>query len=266
MNDTSGSPSPDGGPPAYEVCNPGGTAPLLLVCDHATPIIPERYERLGLDPTILHRHVAWDIGAADVARRLSAVLDAPAVLSRFSRLLIDPNRALDHPTLVIEESDGVVVPGNRNLPPTEIEHRVAHYYRPYHNAISTQLQTLRAGGRVPAVVAIHSFAPVMDGVQRPWHLGLLWNQDPRLRDALLRLMSDDPSVVVGDNEPYTGRTHNHTADSHGTDLGLPHISLEVRQDLIDTHHEAERWAERLGDLLRQVIADQSLFTIRHYGR
>ncbi len=258
--------SPGGEDPAFEICNPRATVPVLLVCDHATAIIPERYERLGLDPTILHRHVAWDIGAADLARRLAHVLGATAVLSRFSRLLIDPNRSLDHLTLVPAESDGVLVPANRDLPRTEIEDRIARYHRPYHDAIEAQLKRLGAGGQVSALVAVHSFTPVMEGVERPWHVGLLWNRDPRLRDGLLKVLDGDPSVVVGDNEPYTGKTHNYTADRHGSDAGLPHISLELRQDLIDTHHEAEHWANFLSGKLKQVIANLSPFTIRHYGR
>ncbi len=252
--------------PSFEICNPQADTPLLLVCDHASAHIPDNYERLSLDPTILHRHVAWDIGAADVARRLAKALTATAVLSRFSRLLIDANRALDHPTLVMAESDGVQVPGNHNLPGAELENRIDKFHRPYHSAIESQLHRLRANGQVPVLIAVHSFTPVMDGFQRPWHLGLLWNRDPRLRDGLLKVLGGDPTVVVGDNEPYTGQTHNYTADRHGSDLGLPHISLELRQDLIDTHHEAERWAGFLSDKLRQVIAEQSPFTIHNYGK
>jgi predicted N-formylglutamate amidohydrolase len=258
-------PPPSGGEdPAFEIHNPRATTPLLLVCDHAAAIIPERHGRLGLDPAVLRRHVAWDIGAADLARRLSQALDATAVLSRFSRLLIDPNRPLDHPTLVIAETDGVQVPANRDLARAEIEDRIARYHRPYHDAIEAQLRRLGAGGQVPVLIAVHSFTPVMEGVRRPWHVGLLWNRDPRLRDGLLEVLGDDPSVVVGDNEPYSGKTHNYTTDRHGGDAGLPHISLEVRQDLIDTHHETERWALFLGATLRQVIAGMSPFTIRHY--
>lgn len=251
---------------AYDLCNPTGTAPLLLVCDHATAIIPEDYEGLGLDPALLQRHVAWDIGAAEVARQLSSILDAPAVLTRFSRLLIDPNRPYDHPTLVAPESDGITVPGNQNLSPQDVEHRIEKFHRPYHDAIEAQLRRLCTGGRVPAVIAIHSFTPEMAGVQRPWQLGLLWNQDPRVRDGILSALRDDQSIIVGDNEPYTGRTHNYTVDRHGGDHGRPHISLEVRQDLIDTSSGAQSWARRLGGILEQVMADPELFAIRHYGR
>ena len=250
----------------FEVFNPGGSARLLLVCDHATAIIPEKYERLGLDPTILHRHVAWDIGAADVTRRIARALDASAVLSRFSRLLIDPNRSLDHPTLVVEESDGVEVPGNRGLPTEEVERRAAQFYHPYHDAVRGQMERLRADGGIPAFVAIHSFTPVMEGFRRPWHMGLLWNRDPRMRDALLKAFETESAVVVGDNEPYTGQTHNYTADTYGTEAGLPHVSIEFRQDLIDTHHEAQRWAELLADKLAQILADDSLFAVKHYGK
>jgi predicted N-formylglutamate amidohydrolase len=250
----------------YEIFNPGGSARLLLVCDHATAIIPQHYDRLGLDTTILHRHVAWDIGAADVTRRVARALDATAVLSRFSRLLIDPNRPLDHPTLVVAESDGMAIPGNRDLRPDEVERRVGQYYRPYHQAIREQMARLRENGGTPAFVAIHSFTPAMNGFRRPWHIGLLWNQDPRMRDLFLAAFENDSSVVIGDNEPYTGQTHNHTADTYGTDAGLPHISIEFRQDLIDTPGEADRWAALLTEKLAQMLTDDSLFAIEHYGR
>jgi predicted N-formylglutamate amidohydrolase len=249
----------------YEIINPGGSARVLLVCDHATAIIPDHYERLGLDPTILHRHVAWDIGAADVTRRVAVALDATAVLSRFSRLLIDPNRALDHPTLVVAESDGVTIPGNRDLADSEINKRVEKYYHPYHQTIADQMKRLRANSGIPALVAIHSFTPVMAGFRRPWHIGLLWNKDPRMRDALMAAFESEPEIVIGDNEPYSGQTFNHTADTYGSEVGLPNISIEFRQDLIGTHHEAERWANLLAEKLQRILAEDSLFAIECFG-
>jgi predicted N-formylglutamate amidohydrolase len=252
--------------PPFEVFNADGSAALLLVCDHATAIIPDAYQGLGLNSETLDQHVAWDIGAADVARQVATALDATAVLSRFSRLLIDPNRAIDSPDLVVSQSDGVLIPGNQGLTAEGVQDRIAEFYGPYHDAIGAEMNRLQKRECVPAVIAIHSFTPVMHDVERPWHIGLLWNQDPRLRDALIAGFEDQSAVVIGDNEPYTGRTHNYTVDTYGSDTGLPHISIEFRQDLVATESGVDHWASLLTEKLSPILADRALFSVRHYGR
>jgi predicted N-formylglutamate amidohydrolase len=248
-----------GEPPPYDSFNPDGAAPLLLVCDHATRFLPRRLGTLGLSEAQLARHIAWDIGIAEVTRGLARGLDAPAVLSRFSRLAIDPNRALDDPTLIPEISDGVVIPGNQHLSPGDIQARIESFHRPYHGAIRRSLDALVARGPAPAVVSMHSFTPVMKGVERPWHVGILWDADPRLpRPLMARLRAQ--GLSVGDNEPYSAHDgHGHTLFEHAMARGLAHVLIEIRQDLIDTHHGAAAWTERLGDSLRVVLENAGVF-------
>jgi predicted N-formylglutamate amidohydrolase len=244
-----------GDPPPCQIVNAAGAAPILLVCDHASRALPAAYGRLGLDEAELWRHIAWDIGAADVAGRLARLLDATAVLSGCSRLLVDCNRAADDPTLICRVSDGTVVPGNRALDETEVARRIRLYHEPYHAAVAGELARLAARGAAPALISIHSFTPVMKGLARPWHVGILWDRDGRIPLPLLRVLGEDPTLVVGDNEPYSGRGNvGYTTRRHAEPAGLPHVLIEIRQDLIDTHHGAEAWANRLAAALRQVLA------------
>lgn len=247
-------------PPPFMILNPEGQSPVLLVCDHASRQLPAKYGTLGLDEAELWRHIAWDIGAADVTKRLCDILDARAVLSGFSRLLVDCNRRTDDPTFICQVSDGTVVPTNRNLAPQEIEQRIEAYHTPYHAAIGRTMASLRQHVSVPILVSVHSFTPVMRGFERPWHVGVLWNKDPRLAQPLMRFLAEDPSIVVGDNEPYSGRSSvGYSIVRHGAEAGLPHALLEIRQDLIDTHHGAEAWANRIGAALRRVLDEVGPF-------
>lgn len=248
-----------GDPAPFEAFNTQGAAPLLLVCDHATRLLARGLGTLGLSEAELARHIAWDIGIAEVTRGLARRLDAPAVLSRFSRLAIDPNRALDDPTLIPEISDGVVIPGNQDLAPGDIRARIDSFHRPYHQAIEGALDELVARGPAPAVVSMHSFTPVIKGVERPWHVGILWDADPRLsRPLMARLRAQ--GLTVGDNEPYTARDgHGYTLFEHAAERGLAHVLIELRQDLIDTHHGAAAWTDRLADSLRVVMENAGVF-------
>lgn len=255
-------------PRPYELFNGAGKAPLLLLCDHATRFIPRALRGLGLDEAALARHIAWDIGIAEVTRLLARRLDAPAVLSHFSRLIVDPNRRLDNPTLMPEISDGTVVPGNRDLGEAARRARVDSFFRPYHDAIDAQLDAMVAAGKtagqVPALVSMHSFTPVMHGVARPWEIGILWNRDPRLPRPLMERLRAE-GLTVGDNEPYSGADgHGYTQHTHGDRRGLANVLIEVRQDLIDTQQGAARWAERLGAALESVLADPVLYRVERY--
>ncbi len=260
--------SPGDAPPVpYETFNSDGAAPLLLVCDHASNFLTRDLGTLGLSDAELARHIAWDIGIAEVTRGLARCLDAPAVLSRFSRLAIDPNRALDDPTLIPQISDGVRIPGNQDLAPGEIQARIDSFHRPYHDAIAGALDALVARGPAsasgpapgPAVVSMHSFTPVIEGVERPWQIGILWDADPRLaRPLMARLRAQ--GIAVGDNEPYTARDgHGYTLFEHAMPRGLAHVLIEIRQDLIDTHQGAGIWTDRLGDSLRVVLENAGVF-------
>jgi predicted N-formylglutamate amidohydrolase len=254
-----------GDPPPVTLVNAEGRTPLLLLCDHASNAIPAALDDLGLDASALARHIAYDIGAAEVTRGLARALDAPAVLSGYSRLIIDLNRALDDPTAIPVISDGVVVPANRTVDAAEANRRIDALFRPYHEAIDEQIAVMRGRGQTPAIVSIHSFTPVMRGFERPWHVGLLWDRDPRMVGPLLDALRADSRLVVGDNEPYTGRgTEGSTIDLHAVRAGLPYILFEIRQDLIDTHHGAAEWVEILAGPLKCVLADESLFRVQHF--
>jgi predicted N-formylglutamate amidohydrolase len=240
---------------------------LLILCDHAENSIPEAYGTLGLKPQDLHRHIAYDLGAAQVAERLAAALGAPAILSCFSRLLIDPNRGLDDPTLIMQISDGLIVPGNVGLCPEEVEDRIERYYRPYHQAIERAIQAAIALAKPPVIVSIHSFTQAWRGVGRPWEVGVLWDKDPRLALPLLEALKAVPGIEVGDNAPYSGQLRGDTLYRHGTTLGLAHALIEVRQDLILGPEGQAEWAARLADVLRKVLDSPAgpLHTIELHG-
>jgi predicted N-formylglutamate amidohydrolase len=226
---------------------------ILILCDHAENTIPEPYANLGLRSEDLNRHIAYDLGVAPVAERLAKLLSAPALLSRFSRLLIDPNRGLDDPTLIMQISDGLVVPGNAGLDEAAIAARVARYYAPYHQAIERTIDAGIAAGKPPVVVSVHSFTQAWKGVLRPWSVGVLWDKDPRLALPLLEGFRAIPGIVVGDNAPYTGQLKGDTLYRHGTGRGLAHALIEVRQDLILGPEGQAEWATRFTDVLGKVM-------------
>ncbi len=226
---------------------------ILILCDHAENTIPEPFANLGLRSEDLNRHIAYDLGAAPVAERLAKLLSAPALISCFSRLLIDPNRGLDDPTLIMQISDGLVVPGNAGLDEAAIAARVARYYTPYHQAIERAIDAGIAAGKPPVVVSVHSFTQAWKGVPRPWSVGVLWDKDPRLALPLLEGLRTIPGILVGDNAPYTGQLKGDTLYRHGTRRGLAHALIEVRQDLILGPEGQAEWATRLAEVLRKVV-------------
>lgn len=251
---------PDDPPPA-EVFNDGGSALVLLLCDHAGRHVPRRLGDLGLDAAAFERHIAWDIGAAEVARRLAIRLDAPLVYSNYSRLVIDVNRRPDDPTCMPEESDGTPVPANRGLSVSARQARIAEIHEVYHRLVARRLVDLRARG-VPVVISIHSFTPVFKGFERPWQIGVLWNRDGRLAQPLMASLAGQ-GIAVGDNQPYSGQDrHGHTLPHHVEEAGIPHVLLEIRQDLIDTRHGAEEWSETLYGALSPLLLDPGLRAIR----
>ncbi len=240
--------------PPYELIRPQrATAPLLFLCDHASNALPESYGTLGLDPSLFVRHIASDIGAADVTRALAASFGATAILARWSRLLIDLNRGEDDPTLVMKLSDGSLIPGNARIDDSETARRIAKFHAPYHTAIAAEIAAMRAGSAVPVVVSMHSFTPVWKGWQRPWEIGILWDRDGRLARPLIDEFTR-AGFRVGDNEPYSGELENDCLYRHGTMLGLPHVLIEMRQDLIATPPMARDFAARLKPVLERALA------------
>jgi predicted N-formylglutamate amidohydrolase len=247
-------------PQPVEIIDPRGAASVLLVCDHASRAVPRSLGRLGLDESALMQHIGWDIGAAEVTRHLGGRLDAPAVLSGFSRLVVDCNRRLEDPSAMPAVSDGTAVPGNRDLAPASRALRVAALYEPYHAAIERRLAAFAARGVAPAIVSVHSFTPVMNDVRRPWHIGILWDKDGRIAEKLIANLRARGDLVVGDNEPYSAREPaGYTLLRHAEPVGLPHALLEIRQDLIDTPAGAATWAEIIAAALRPILACPELY-------
>jgi predicted N-formylglutamate amidohydrolase len=253
------SPMADIAHPAFEAIPGALDRGALIICDHASNAIPPGYGTLGLPREALERHIAYDIGAADVTRALARMLSAPAVLSTFSRLIIDPNRGLDDPTLVMRYSDGAIVPGNAYIDATEIARRSTRLWAPYRREVATTVDAMVATGEPPALISIHSFTPVMRSLARPWKIGVLWDRDDRIPKPLIEAMLAEPDLradEVGDNEPYDGALAGDTIDEIATARGLANALIEIRQDLIAEGRNAIAWAERIARALRPIIADR----------
>jgi predicted N-formylglutamate amidohydrolase len=238
----------------YEVRNAGAAPSLLFLCDHASNAVPQELGALGLTPSDFASHIAYDIGAAGLTRTLADRFEAPAILARWSRLVIDLNRGADDPTVVMKLSDGRIVPGNRAANRNDVAARIARYHAPYHQAIAARIAGARAQGIAPVLIAMHSFTPVWRGRPRPWHIGILWDKDGRLAKPLMARLKREADIVVGDNEPYSGELENDCLYRHGTMNGLPHVLIEVRQDLIADQAGILRWATRLEYVLRDAMA------------
>lgn len=242
---------------AAEVVGSDRGGDWLVTCDHATNRVPPSVGggTLGLSDGEMGRHIAWDIGAAGVARRLAERLGSPAILSTFSRLVIDPNRGEDDPTLVMRLYDGTIVPGNRHIDAAEIARRLERFHRPYHAALG-RLAAARPGR---ALCAIHSFTPRLVGRQpRPWHVGVLYGADDRLARPLLDRLAREPDLCVGDNQPYSGHLPGDSMDRHGLIPGRPHVLIEIRHDLIAGVEGQRAWADRLAPILAAARADAGL--------
>lgn len=252
-----------GDPPPFTIHNPVGKAPFLLVCDHASRAFPRALGQLGVADWVLERHVAWDIGSADLCRALSDRFDAPAVMAGYSRLVVDLNRQLHDPSAFIAVSDGIAIPGNLELSEDDRRARVESFFAPYHGAVAQRLDAFRSRGHVPALVSIHTCTPVFNRVVRQWHIGVMWDRDPRIAQPLIEHLNAVEGVCVGDNEPYSGRHPNdYTVDVHAEQPGLPCVGVEVRQDLVDHPGGVERWAGILGDALDAVLSDPGLYRLR----
>jgi predicted N-formylglutamate amidohydrolase len=251
--------------PPVEMIDGAASSGLLFLCDHASNALPSEYGDLGLPPEAFSRHIAYDIGAAPLTRALAARFGAPAVLTTWSRLLLDPNRGRDDPTLVMQLSDGQIVPGNHRVSAAEVERRLRRFYDPYDAAIVAALDRFAAAGEVPIVVSTHTYTPAWKGQPRPWHAGILWDTDPRVARPLLKGLAAEPGLVVGDNEPYTGALRGDTIWRHATRRGLPCALLEVRQDLVADEAGVAEWAGRLAPLLAACAADPEIRRVEYWG-
>ena len=249
--------------PPYQRLSRHGRFPALLVCDHASCRVPEGMQDLGLHPRDLRRHIGWDIGAIELAQALARQLDIGLVAAGYSRLVIDCNRHLEDPSSIVTLSDQTPVPGNQGIDAVERDRRVRAYFEPYHKAIAEELQQLAQRCEAPAVIAIHSFTPEMDGHARPWHCGILWDRDARLPVPILQALALEPGVVVGDNEPYSGRhPADYTIERHAESCGWPHVCIEVRQDQLQNEPGITNWAERLARALTPLLSQPSLYRVQ----
>ncbi len=240
----------DDEPAPFVIMNGKSTSPFILICDHASRRIPAALGTMGLDPVARRCHLALDIGAGALTERLAKMLSATAVLCRYSRLVVDCNRQLMDPGAFLEFGDGIVVPGNRNLHPEEKKARADEIYWPYHNAVESQLERLGEEGRPPIFVSVHSFTPVLNGASRSWEMGVLWDTDRVTAEIFVHDLTA-AGFHVGDNEPYSGKApQDFTIDHHAEAIGLPHVGIEIRQDLIDD----DQGVKRICEVLQRVIA------------
>lgn len=242
-------------PAVYTIHRPQGASPFLLLADHAGQRVPRSLGTLGLPQAQLDRHIGWDIGIAGTTRALAQRMDAWAIEQTYSRLLIDCNRPLASPTLIPETSDGTVVPGNAALTAAQRQQRIDAIHAPYHARINAELDARREAARPTLLVMMHSFTPVMNGVQRPWHAGVLYHQDRRFAHPLLRALGEEGDLVVGDNQPYSVTpSSDYAVPVHGEGRGLVHVELEIRQDLIADEAGQQAWADRLARLFNGLQA------------
>lgn len=242
----------DTDPAPFKVLRPDGASDIFLTADHAGRAIPRRLGDLGVPAAEMDRHITWDIGIAGVTQHLSALLDATAILQSYSRLVIDCNRDPAWPTAMPEVSEYTPISGNRGLTPEDKGRRVTAIFTPYHDRISSLLEA-RAGRRT-VLVAMHSFTPLFKNENRAMHVGMLYNKDPKLALILLDLLRQEGDLIVGDNAPYAvTEDSDYGIPVHGEQRGLPHVEVEIRQDLIAGPAGQQAWAERLGRLLTQAV-------------
>jgi len=255
----------EGEPGPFEIYNPGGRAPLVIVSDHASRRVPRALGDLGLSAEHFDKHIAYDIGADMITRRLADRLDARAVLGAYSRLVIDLNRQPGDPGCIPEISDGIEVPANKGLSEEQALCRIETLHTPYHEAINREIASVwRRDDKPPAVFSIHSFTPTMGGLDRIWDIGVLWNRDPRLAVPLIEQLNNWDGLHVGDNEPYSARDIAYTINMHGAAGGLANGAIEVRQDHCATPEEASHWADILADALRHILAQPGLHEVKTF--
>jgi predicted N-formylglutamate amidohydrolase len=246
-------------PPAFELVNPYGRSRIILTCDHASPRIPRRLGDLGLTAADRLRHVAWDIGTATLARGLSRILDAPLVMSGYSRLVVDCNRPLEVASAFCTRSEDIDVPGNLALSDAEKAARAAAFYWPYQDAVHELVASRMGRDVLPVMVSIHSFTSVYLGRARPWHIGVNYRLDRRLAALALEALRADATLTVGENEPYpVALDEDYTIPVHAELRGLPYVLFEIRQDLLNAEPDIDAWADRLGGLLANALTDPSL--------
>ena len=244
----------EGDPPVFTIENAGGSSAFLLACDHAGREIPHKLARLGLSEHELATHVAWDLGVAALGRRLSARLDAFSIMHNYSRLVIDANRPPEASDSIATLSERTRIRANEGLSTGDARARFEEVFEPYHQRIRDELDARSARACSSVLVTLHSFTPVYMGEARPWHVGVLYGRDPRLGRLVLERLRSDGALIVGDNQPYAvSDTSDYTIIVHGEQRGIPHLELEIRQDLLASESGVQSWAERLSGVLEEAL-------------
>lgn len=244
----------DDEPAAVEVERPDSTSPYLFVADHYGNRIPRKLGKLGLRDADLQRHIAWDVGVSGMAEEFARRFDATLVKQRYSRLVIDCNRPLDSATSIPEVSEATEIPGNCGLRFEEVEARRREIFAPYHDTIGTIIDRRQAAGQPTILLALHTFTPVYHGEKRPWHIGLLYNRDARLANVFLKLLAEDETLCLGDNQPYTVDDYSdYTIPVHGEGRQIPHLLFELRHDMVEIESDQYRWAHRLAGSLERAL-------------
>jgi predicted N-formylglutamate amidohydrolase len=243
-------------PAAVEIVNANSSSACFLICDHASHRVPLILDDLGLSQADRQSHIGWDIGAADLARRLSSILDASLVLSSYSRLVIDCNRPLTSPGSIPAISAGIPIPGNHDLDAIQIAQRREALFYPYHNAVAGLLDRRSQCQQPTVLLSIHSFTPDYPGQIRPWHIDFAYNRDRRLAGLMLKSFAREHDLTIGDNLPYNvDDESDQSIPAHGEKRGLPHVLIEIRQDTLATPDLVDRWAERLGTHLQHLMPE-----------
>ena len=245
----------------FEILNEESKEAMILICDHASNHVPHKYKNLGLKTEQLNQHIGWDIGAAEITRNLSEIFNATAILCGTSRLVIDANRSPDDRGSIPEVSDNIIIPGNQNLEKADCIERKRKYFWAYHNAISNVINNCKKQWNynkdIPMVFSIHTFTPVMlskKKTKRPWDAGVQWNRDTRVSEPLIQLLKNhSDNLIIGENEPYSGKEFYYSLDFHARDSGLPHCAIEIRQDLVNTPTGIRYWTEILSKSLRNIL-------------
>lgn len=238
---------------SVRVMNPDGKGPYVLTCDHASNFLPPEFGSLGLPESELSRHIAWDIGALPVARRMAEMLDAVLVETCVSRLVLDCNRALDSPGLIPTVSETTIIPGNTDLSDAERKERIERFWRPFHDAIDAVIEKRLARGLDCRLVSVHSFTPVYKGGARPWHVGIIHDEDTRLALPLISALERSGEFTVAANKPYSPADGVYfTLEEHARSRGMPCAMIEIRNDEIGDAAGQAAWAARLASALAGI--------------
>ena len=247
-------------PTPFEIYNGDGSAQGIILADHASNYIPPHMNNLGLSGEMLNRHIAYDIGTDLLTRRLAERLDMRALIANYSRLIVDINRHYDHKTLIPETGEGKPIPGNQNLDRQDRESRLNEIYEPYHHKLDEMVATFTNRNQVPVLISLHSFNREFFNALRPWEIGVMWARDRRIAEQVYDYFHAR-GYCVGDNKPYDLRMlSGSTTSRHGDDCALPNVLIEIRNDLLDTQAQIDRWAEKLANCMESILANPAIYS------